>query len=72
MSLLQEFDRCKDFVGSVNYSAIQEYLKVHSDVFISDVYYEKSFWDHFVQWATDNNVPIELDDERNSDPDLPF
>ena len=50
MSILQEYDEIRKFIGEEEYSLIQEYLSLHPEVSLADIYYNEEPHNKFQQW----------------------
>ena len=50
MSILQEYAIIRKQIDEKKYQAINKYLSLHPDLFLSDIYYKKSEWDAFETW----------------------
>lgn len=54
MSILQEYEEIRKDMGEKKYNAIEEYLKLNPDLFLSDIYYSKEGWERFNNWYNKN------------------
>lgn len=56
MSILQEYEQIRRDIGEEKYRAIEEYLSLHPELFLSDIYYEEAVWDRFEAWYNGRKV----------------
>jgi len=54
MSILQEYEKIRSWIGEEKYQAINRYLDAHKDVLLSDVYYNEEAYAKFETWWKDN------------------
>lgn len=52
MSLLQEYKEIRKEIGEDTYHAIEQYLDIHKELFLSDIYYKQEEWEKFNNWYT--------------------
>ena len=50
MSILQEYESIRRWIGEEKYQAINRYLDSHPDVLLSDVYYNEEAYKKFEAW----------------------
>ena len=50
MSIMQEFESIRKEIGEEKYQAIENYLEIHQELFISDIYYKEAEWLKFEKW----------------------
>lgn len=50
MSLLQEYETIRRDIGEDTYHAIEKYLNIHKDLYLSDIYYKRDEWEKFENW----------------------
>lgn len=50
MSILQEYKRIRKELGEKTFSEIEEFLTIHPEYSLSDVYYRESIFNEFKEW----------------------
>lgn len=50
MSLLQEYEEIRKEIGEDTYHAIEKYLNIHKDLYLSDIYYKRDEYEKFNKW----------------------
>lgn len=50
MSILQEYEDIRKSIGEDKYNAIEEYLNLHKDLYLSDIYYKQEEYEKFEKW----------------------
>ena len=50
MSIMQEFETIRKEIGETKYQAIENYLELHPELFLSDIYYKEAEWLKFEEW----------------------
>ena len=50
MSILQEYQEIRRDIGEDTYHAIEKYLNIHKDLYLSDIYYKRAEWEKFENW----------------------
>lgn len=50
MSILQELEEARRFIGEETYKDINKFLDERPALLISDVYYNKDVWAEFEEW----------------------
>lgn len=50
MSILQEYEQIRRDIGEEKYKAVEEYLSLHPELFLSDIYYKEVEWNKFNSW----------------------
>ena len=50
MSILQEYEQIRKEIGEEKYRAINKYLSLHPELFLSDIYYKEVEWNRFEMW----------------------
>jgi len=50
MSIMQEFESIRKEIGEEKYQAIENYLEIHPELFLSDIYYKETEWNKFEEW----------------------
>ena len=54
MSILQEYAQIRKEIGEKKYKAIEEYLSLNPELFLSDIYYNEAGWNKFDEWYNKN------------------
>ncbi len=54
MSILQEYNSHKQYIGSKKLRAIDQYLKIHRHLSYDDIIYHQKEWQKFEKWY--NNI----------------
>ena len=65
MSILQEYENIRKEIGETTYDAIEKYLELHQELFLSDIYYKRAEWEKFEKWY--NKVKDVIDTLSKSD-----
>ena len=50
MSIMSEYREIRNQLGEQESASIERYLELHTDVLLSDIYYNQSAWDAYVTW----------------------
>lgn len=50
MSILQEYQEIRKDIGEETYNAIEKYLELHPNLYLSDLYYKRIEWEKFEKW----------------------
>ena len=50
MSILQEYEQIRHELGEEVYAAIERYLALHPELFLSDIYYKEEEFEKFEAW----------------------
>lgn len=50
MSILQEYESIRRSIGEDKYNAIEKYLDIHKDLYLSDIYYKQEEYEKFEKW----------------------
>lgn len=50
MSILQEYENIRKEMGEDKYNAIEKYLNLHQDLYLSDIYYKQEEYEKFEKW----------------------
>lgn len=50
MSLLQEYEKIRKSLRSGEFEAIERYLDLHPELFLSDIYYNQEQYEKFDAW----------------------
>ena len=50
MSIVQEYESIRKEIGEEKYQAIENYLEIHQELFLSDIYYKEAEWLKFEEW----------------------
>lgn len=50
MSILQEYEQIRKDMSEDRYHAIEKYLKLHQELYLSDIYYNPVENDKFEKW----------------------
>lgn len=53
MSILQDYEKIRKSIGEEKYNNIEQYLKEHIELFLSDIYYRESEWNKFEKWESE-------------------
>lgn len=54
MSILQEYETIRRQIGEEKFKKIEEYLELHPDKYLSDLYYKQAEWEVFEQWCNEH------------------
>ena len=71
MSLFQEYEEARKFIGAKKYDAIETYLdqndsKGEKRIFLDDVLYKRDEWDKFEKWYNENKHLFKDKKERGA------
>lgn len=50
MSILQEYEKIKSYLRKGEFEAIERYLALHPELFLSDIYYNLEEYKKFDEW----------------------
>lgn len=50
MSILQDYEQIKNRIGKEKFKAIEEYLELNPNLYLSDIYYKETEWNKFEEW----------------------
>lgn len=50
MSILQEYERIRKELGEETFSCMEEFLAIHPEYLLSDLYYRESVYEKFKEW----------------------
>lgn len=50
MSILQEYESIRRSISENKYNAIEKYLDIHKDLYLSDIYYKQEEYEKFEKW----------------------
>lgn len=50
MSLFQEYEQIRKDIGEETFHAIETYLSLHPELFLSDIYYKRDEYEKFDKW----------------------
>jgi hypothetical protein len=50
MSILQEYSSIRKSIGEEKFQAIEMYLHINGDLYLSDIYYKEGEWNKFDKW----------------------
>jgi len=56
MSILQEYQEIRKDIGEETYNAIEKYLELHPNLYLSDLYYKRAEWEKFENWYKKGGV----------------
>lgn len=56
MSILQEYQEIRRDIGEDTYHAIEKYLSIHKDLYLSDIYYKRAEWEKFENWRKGGEI----------------
>ena len=54
MSILQEYEQIRRQIGEEKFKKIEEYLDLHPEKYLSDLYYKQAEWEAFEKWCEEN------------------
>lgn len=52
MSILQEYEKIRKSLRPGEFEAIERYLSLHPELFLSDIYYNQEHYKKFAAWWT--------------------
>ena len=52
MSILQEYEKIRKSLRPGEFEAIERYLDLHPELFLSDIYYKREEYEKFDAWWT--------------------
>ena len=50
LSILQDYEQIKNRIGKEKFKAIEEYLELNPNLYLSDIYYKETEWNKFEEW----------------------
>lgn len=67
MSIVREYEEIRRELGEDKFQAIEEYLEIHTEVFLSDVYYKESEFEKFEEWYYNRRQKKLIEDGFNQE-----
>lgn len=56
MSILQEYEEIKKGLRDGEFDAIERYLSIHPELYLSDIYYKEHVYKQFDAWWTEEKT----------------